>query len=79
MSQRIANVNESIDIDLKLKVVIKSFSNHNGFSNGQIDKAIEEFKEKIQEHLAYMVSSDYQMSEMLYSVDFVDFDVCQAE
>lgn len=79
MSQRTENVNEYINVDLKLKVIIKQFSNHNGFSNGQIDRAIHEFKEKIQKHLINMITEDYQMSEMLYSTDFVDFEVLEAE
>ncbi len=79
MSQRTQNVNESINVDLKLKVIIKQFSNHNGFGNGQVDRAIDEFKEEIQKHLINMITEDYQMSEMLYSTDFVDFEVLEAE
>jgi len=79
MSQRTENVNEDMIVNLQVKVSIKSFSNHNGFGAGQINRAIDEFKEKIQKHLINMITEDYQMSEMLYSTDFVDFEVLEAE
>ena len=46
MSQKIKHIKEEITIDLRFKVTIKSFSNHNGFSENQIENAIEEFKKK---------------------------------
>ena len=37
MSQRIHNLEKEITIDLSFKVTIKSFSNHNGFSEKQAE------------------------------------------
>lgn len=60
MSQRSKNVNEEITVELKFKVTINSFSNHNGFKEGQIEQAIEEFKEQIKKELEYKVNGEYQ-------------------
>ena len=46
MSQRTQSLEKEIKIDLSFKVTLKSFSNHNGFSENQIENAIEEVKEK---------------------------------
>ncbi len=75
MSQRSKNVNEEIIVDLKFKVTIKSFSNHNGFKEGQIEQAIEEFKENIKKELECKVNGEYQQQEFLQSVDFVYYEV----
>lgn len=74
MSQRSKNVNQEIIIELKFKVTINSFSNHNGFKEGQIEQAIEEFKENIQKELEYKVNGEYQQQEFLQSVDFVSYE-----
>lgn len=74
MSQRSKNVNEEIVIELKFKVTINSFSNHNGFKEGQVEQAIEEFKEQIKKELEYKVNGDYQQQEFLQSVDFVSYE-----
>ena len=75
MSQRIHNLEKEITIDLSFKVTIKSFSNHNGFSEKQIENAIEEFKEKIQKQIEYKVNGEYYQEEFLNSVDFVNYEV----
>lgn len=74
MSQRSKNVNEEIVVELKFKVTIKSFSNHNGFKEGQIEQAIQEFKENIQKELEYKINGEYQQQEFLQSVDFVSYE-----
>lgn len=74
MSQRIKNVNEEIIVEMKFKVTINSFSNHNGFKEGQIEQAIEEFKEDIKKELEYKVNGIYQQQEFLQSVDFVSYE-----
>ena len=74
MSQRSKNVNQEIIIELKFKVTINSFSNHNGFKEGQIEQAIEEFKENIQKELEYKINGEYQQQEFLQSVDFVSYE-----
>ncbi len=73
MSQRTQHVEEEIIVDLKFKVTIKSFSNHNGFKEGQIEKAIEEFKENIKKELEHKVNGEYHQQEFLESVDFVHY------
>lgn len=75
MSQRTQSITEEIIIDLKLKVKIKQFSNHDGFKYGQIEKAIEEFKEEIQGELEYIISGEYSQQECITTVDYVDFSV----
>ena len=74
MSQRSKNVNEEIIVELKFKVTINSFSNHNGFKEGQIEQAIQEFKEQIKKELEYKVKGEYQQQEFLQTVDFVSYE-----
>ena len=75
MSQRTKNVDEEIPINLQVNVTLKSFSNHNGFNDKQIEQAKEEFKDEIMKHLTNKLSDEYQMEEFLYSVDFVNYEV----
>ena len=75
MSQRNKSVNEEMIVELKFKVTIKSFSNHNGFSEKQIENAIQEFKENIQKELEYKVNGEYSQQEFLESVDLVYYEV----
>lgn len=75
MSQRRKNVDEEMLINLQVKVTLKSFSNHNGFREGQIQRAKEEFKDEIMKHLINKLSDEYQMDEFLYSVDFVNYEI----
>lgn len=75
MSQRVQNLNEEIIVELKLRVNINSMSNHNGFSNGQITKAIDEFKDEIKKELQQNVCGTFQQQEFLQSVDFVSYTV----
>ena len=74
MSQRTKNIDKEITIDLSFKVILKSFSNHDGFSEKQIENAIEEFKEKIQKELEYKINGEYYQQEFLQSVDFVSYE-----
>jgi hypothetical protein len=75
MSQRTKNVDEEILINLQVNVTLKSFSNHNGFNDKQIDQAKEEFKDEIMKHLTNKLVDEYQMEEFLYSMDFVNYEV----
>ena len=74
MSQRTQHVEEEIIVDLQFKVTIKSFSNHDGFKQGQIERAVEEFKENIKKELEYKVNGEYWQQEFLDSVDFVHYE-----
>ena len=74
MSQRTQKVNEEIIVELKFKVTINSFSNHNGFKECQIEQAIQEFKDNIQKELEYKVNGEYSQQEFLESVDFVSYE-----
>lgn len=67
MSQRTQNVNEEIIVDLQFKVTINSFSNHDGFKQGQIEKAIEEFKENIKKELGISLITKL-IPKMAYNV-----------
>ena len=75
MSQRKKEVHEEMIISLNLKVTINSFSNHNGFKDGQIERAIEEFKEEIKKELEYKINGEYQQQEFLEGVDYVSYEV----
>lgn len=75
MSQRTQQVNKEMIVELKLKVTINSFSNHDGFKEGQIEKAIEEFKESIQKELEYKVNGEYYQGDFLQTVDSVHYEV----
>ena len=74
MSQRTQHVEEEIIVDLQFKVTIKSFSNHDGFKQGQIEMAVEEFKENIKKELEYKVNGEYWQQEFLQSVDYVHYE-----
>mgnify|MGYP003625354177 CR=1 FL=1 len=75
MSQRTKNIDEEVIINLQVNVTLKSFSNHNGFNDKQIEQAKEEFKDEIMKHLTNKLVDEYQMEEFLYSVDFVNYEV----
>lgn len=75
MSQRTHVVNDELIINLQLKVSLKSFSNHDGFSNEQIETAITEFKEQIKLELESKLISEYQQQDFLNTVDFVNYEV----
>jgi hypothetical protein len=75
MSQRSQSVNEEFTVELKMKVTINSFSNHDGFKQGQIERAIEEFKENIKKEIEYNVNGEYNQQEFLQTVDFVTYEV----
>jgi hypothetical protein len=62
-------------INLQVKVNLEAFANHDGFKDGQIEKAIEEFKEEIVGELYYRLEKTYYQQEFLQSVDFVQFKV----
>ena len=75
MSQRIQQINEEIVVELKFQVKIKSFSNHDGFKEGQLNKAIQEFKENIKKELEYIIEGEHGQQEFLQTVDFVTYEV----
>lgn len=75
MSQRREQVDESIVVNLQLRVDIKSFSNHNGFGTHQVKNAIEEFKDEISSELISRLENGEETGEFLQSVDFVNFEV----
>ena len=75
MSQRIKYEEEEIFVNVQVKVKLKSFSNHDGSTDAQIDQAKEEFKDEIEKHLMDKLADEYTMEEFLYSVDFVDYEV----
>lgn len=75
MSQRVKNINEEVSVVIKLDVSVERLSNHNGFKDGQVDKAVEEFKELIVEEIKSKVKGLHQSEEFLSTVDFVTYMV----
>lgn len=75
MSQRSQSVDETILINLQVKVILESFSNHDGFRDCQIKKAIDEFKDEITNELYYKLENTYYQQEFLQNVDYVQFEV----
>ena len=47
MSQKRIKINEEIVLTMPLTIKIEGFSNHNGFTQKQIENAVEEFKQNI--------------------------------
>lgn len=75
MSQRSLEINKEIDINLHLTITLKSISNHDGFTNSQVNNAIEEFQEKIQNEILQKITKEYQQEEFLNTVDFVNYNI----
>ena len=75
MSQRTKNVDEELLVNLRVKVTLKSFSNHNGFNDEQVEEAKDEFKDEIKRHIESKLGGEYEMEEFLYSVDFVNYEI----
>ena len=75
MSQRTAFVNEEFIVDLKLKVSIKSFSNHNDFSATQIENAISEFKSEIKNEIGYIIDGEHLQQDFIQTVDYVTYEI----
>jgi hypothetical protein len=75
MSQRTVRVDDEITVDLSFRVNIRSFSNHEGFYEGQVAGAIDEFTAKIRDELESKVCGEYQQQEFLDAVDFVTYEV----
>lgn len=78
MSQRIQYLNDEVIVELKLIVNINSISNHNGFSNGQLKKAVDEFRDEIKKELQHNICGSFQQREFLQSADFVSYTVVDA-
>lgn len=75
MSQRVKFIEEDMIVNLTVKVTLKSFSNHDGFRDGQIGRALKEFKEKILKELEYKINGEYSQDNLLDSVDIVNYEV----
>jgi len=75
MSQRKERIEKVTSISIKIDINLKSFSNHDGFINGQIERAKKEFEEKIKQHLIGKLADDYNMEDFLSSVDYVNYEV----
>ena len=75
MSQRSIYIEKEITIELKLKVKLISFSNHDGFSEGQIEKSINEFEEEISSHLIGKIRNEYFEDNFICSSDMVHYEI----
>ena len=59
----------------KFKVKLKQFSNHDGFKEGQIENAIEEFEEVVQAYLLELLVGEYYQDGLLQTVDYVNYEI----
>ena len=75
MSQRYHSVEKEIEVNLSVKVKLKQFSNHNGFKEGQIENAIEEFEEVVQAYLLELLVGEYYQDGLLQTVDYVNYEI----
>lgn len=76
MSQRNSGeINKVIEVTLKLKVTLNSFSTHDGFTgSAHVDAAVCEFESNIKNELEKQITGDFN-SEFLFLADFVDYTV----
>ena len=75
MSQKRIKINEEIVLTMPLTIKIEEFSNHNGFTQKQIENAVEEFKQNILDEIENKICKDYYLEEFLQTVDFVNYEI----
>lgn len=75
MSQQRIKINEEIVLTMPLTIKIEGFSNHNGFTQKQIENAVEEFKQNILDEIENKICKNYYSEEFLKTVDFVNYEI----
>ena len=75
MSLRSKLITQELPVTLELIVTLKSFTTHDGFREGQLQRAIEEFKEKIEEEILSKIVDNFQQQQFLFSSDFVEYEI----
>ncbi len=75
MAQRYIDINEEINITLKLKVNLTKLSDYKHFGEEQKQNAIDEFKTNIGLHLKNKLIDNVSQDDFLQSIDFVNYEV----
>lgn len=75
MRQKRKDVYEMMNITIPVKVHLETISNHNGFEAGQLEKAIEQFKENIGAELLHKLLGNHSDFELVQTADVVNYEV----
>ena len=69
MANRHYQINEEIEVTLKLKVKIKQCSNYQHLNELQLADNVTDFKNEIKEHLENKIKDEYYREEVTIGVD----------
>ena len=75
MANRHYQINEEIEVTLKLKVNIKKCSNYHHLNELQLADHIVDFKNEIKEHLENKIKDEYYREEVTNEVDDWTYEV----
>jgi uncharacterized protein YaaR (DUF327 family) len=75
MANRHYEINEELEVTLKLKVIIKQCSNYNPLNESQLAHNVKNFKNEIKEHLENKIKDEYYREEVTIGVDDWTYDV----
>jgi len=75
MSNKHYDIQEEIEITLKVKVKINKCSDYNHLNELQLADNVADFKSQIGEHLRNKLVDEYQREEVTMGVDDWSFDV----
>jgi len=75
MANRHYQINEEIEVTLKLKVNIKQCSNYQHLNELQLADNVTDFKNEIKEHLENKIKDEYYREEVTIGVDDWTYEV----
>ena len=75
MANRHYQINEEIEVTLKLKVKIKQCSNYQHLNELQLADNVTDFKKEIKEHLENKIKNEYYREEVTIGVDDWTYEV----
>ena len=75
MANQHYDVNEEFEVNLRLKVKLKSISNYYYLSEEQIKSNIETAKEEMEEFLKNKIAKEYRSEDLTERVDYWNFEV----
>ena len=75
MANRHYQINEEIEVTLKLKVKIKQCSNYHDLNELQLADNVTDFKNEIKEHLENKIKDEYYREEVTMGVDDWTYEV----
>ena len=75
MANRHYQINEEIEVTLKLKVNIKKCSNYYHLNELQLADNVTDFKNEIKEHLENKIKDEYYREEVTIGVDDWTYEV----